>query len=220
MYPGRFEEQPMPLIVMTLYGGISRSAIACLSAARTPKSPQPGHQSGSTFPFSSLTVIFAPSNRGVVPPRARTSVSTIAMFSSSDLDLVHGHVLRRRACQNRFHAVDNVMRHERFAIVFPDMTVGRDAGFRSQVTRELAAVVIFHDNDFLAFREHSDDRVGVERHEPLDLQVVGGNACASQLLRRFANDSFRRSPANYRHLSVARAIELGRRQQRQNTFHL
>ena len=43
------------------------------------------------------------------------------------------------------------MRHERLAIVFSNVAVGDDAGFGSQITRELAAVVILDDDDFLLF---------------------------------------------------------------------
>src|SRR5207244_3481184 len=69
MNPGRLEEQPMPLIVTTLWGETFISASTFCSEDRTPKSPQPGHQSGSTFPLksdavsgfvSSTVAIFAP----------------------------------------------------------------------------------------------------------------------------------------------------------------
>src|SRR6185436_10837359 len=56
MYPGRFDEQPMPLITSARCGKMFNSTSACLSALRTPKSPHPGHQSGSALPLKSLIV--------------------------------------------------------------------------------------------------------------------------------------------------------------------
>src|SRR5438552_5576372 len=55
MYPGRFDEQPIPLMVKTSCGWSPSSATAVLRALSTPKSPQPGHQSGSALPLKSLT---------------------------------------------------------------------------------------------------------------------------------------------------------------------
>src|SRR5439155_27151966 len=56
MKPGRLEEQPMPLMVTTLCGAMFISASTFSSEDKTPKSPQPGHQSGSTFPLKSAAV--------------------------------------------------------------------------------------------------------------------------------------------------------------------
>src|ERR1700756_5081476 len=53
MKPGKFDEQPIPLMVTTLWFGICNSTRAFWTAASTPKSPHPGHQSGSTLPFKS-----------------------------------------------------------------------------------------------------------------------------------------------------------------------
>ena len=44
-----------------------------------------------------------------------------------------------------FTASTNVVRHERFAIVLPDVAVRQIASFAAQVAGELAAVVVFHD---------------------------------------------------------------------------
>ena len=43
-----------------------------------------------------------------------------------------------------------MLRFERFTVVFADMPVCFDAGFGPKVTRELAALVIFDDDDLLA----------------------------------------------------------------------
>src|SRR5713226_8970847 len=55
MKPGRFDEQPIPEITANSCGLISSSAQARKSALRTPKSPQPGHQSGDTSGLKSFT---------------------------------------------------------------------------------------------------------------------------------------------------------------------
>ena len=51
MNPGKFEEHPIPLIVITSWGCLSNSDKAFCIAVSTPKSPQPGHQSGSILPL-------------------------------------------------------------------------------------------------------------------------------------------------------------------------
>src|SRR5215831_1762511 len=56
MNPGRFDEQPMPLITTTWCGLRPSSKSAACSADSTEKSPQPGHQSGWILPLNeSLT---------------------------------------------------------------------------------------------------------------------------------------------------------------------
>src|SRR5580700_196418 len=57
MNPGKLDEQPMPLTVATWWFGICNSTSAFCTAASTPKSPQPGHQSGSTLPLRSAITI-------------------------------------------------------------------------------------------------------------------------------------------------------------------
>src|SRR5579872_6173421 len=46
MNPGRLLEHPIPETTNRSLGSISRFATAWMSALSTPKSPQPGHQSG------------------------------------------------------------------------------------------------------------------------------------------------------------------------------
>src|SRR5258708_31927417 len=95
MYPGRFDEQPIPLITIAWCGRTPNSESACFSAVRTPKSPHPGHQSGSALPLKSLIV----SGRPLVPPSptlAGFAVSSIAVSLikfSLNHNLVHRHVL-------------------------------------------------------------------------------------------------------------------------------
>ena len=53
--------------------------------------------------------------------------------------------------------VDDVMRHERLAVIFADVAVRGDAGFRAQIARELAAVIVFNDDDVFAARKEPGD---------------------------------------------------------------
>src|SRR5437588_12844384 len=108
------DEQPMPLMVMTSWGWNPSSAIACFRAASTPKSPHPGHQSGSTLPLRSLTVSFGRS--GFAATRGFGVSTTLIVFSS------HHHFVDRYidlglAGQDLLHAVRDVMRHERPPVV-------------------------------------------------------------------------------------------------------
>src|SRR5919197_5070310 len=125
-----------------------RSTSACFNAVRTPKSPQPGHQSGSTLPLKSLTVIGA---RPTWSPllfdilTSRSTVSTLIVHSL-DHDFMDRDIFLRCAGQNRFDTVHDMMRHEGLAVVFPNMAVSSDAGFEPQITRELAAIIIFDHN--------------------------------------------------------------------------
>src|SRR5262245_48330891 len=61
MNPGKFDEQPMPETINRSFGCTPHFPAPCCTAFKTPKSPQPGHQSGSTGPLyvssgSSITV--------------------------------------------------------------------------------------------------------------------------------------------------------------------
>ena len=69
--PGRFDEQPMPETTSSSCGWISSSAQACNKAFSTPKSPQPGHQSGGTSRFEVIQ-----------RQRASCGAVTVAMCSS------------------------------------------------------------------------------------------------------------------------------------------
>src|SRR4030095_14677909 len=95
MNPGRFDEHPMPETIKTLWGGIPSSRIASLIDFRTPKSPQPGHQSGCTsesriFRVSSMVVAM---HSLLTRPRARRQGMTRvhgARVHADDEDLLGG----------------------------------------------------------------------------------------------------------------------------------
>ena len=76
-----------------------------------------------------------------------------------DHDLVHRYILFSRARQNFLDAVDDVMGHERLAVIFSDMAVGDEAGLGAQVTGELAAIVVLDDDGFLALRPNRIQRL-------------------------------------------------------------
>src|SRR6266516_3699276 len=208
MNPGRLEEQPMPLIVTTLWGETFISASTFCSEDRTPKSPQPGHQSGSTFPLksdavsgfvSSTVAIFAPYHwRG--PTRALHQ------------DFVHRHGqlclvrLRRQLLFDRFH---NVMRHERFAIVLADVAIRDVARLTSEVARELSAVVVLHDDGVLRKPEDVQNSFPVQRDEPPESGVNGGDTLFIQDCDSFANDAFCGTPADQGDICVWWADERG-----------
>src|SRR5215831_5519880 len=113
MKPGKLDEQPMPLMVTTLWLGICNSTRAFSTAASTPKSPHPGHQSGSTLPFRSAIVTCHWGARAVAMSSSpRQSNSVTQMCSHQDF------MLRNRECRLAtelfFYCVDDVVRHKRF----------------------------------------------------------------------------------------------------------
>src|SRR5215472_16573781 len=104
-------------------------------AARTPKSPQPGHQSGSTLPFRSATVSWV----------ARCTVVAICT-SCSHHDLVHGNGEFCPPGELFLDRLNNVVRHERFAVVLTNVAVRHKTCLATRVARELTAVVVLHDD--------------------------------------------------------------------------
>src|ERR1700722_17713451 len=122
MNPGKFEEQPMPLMVATSWFGICSSTSAFCTAARTPKSPQPGHQSGSTLPLRSAMVV-----------SFGAAISVAIVCTLLDHNLVRGNGKRGASLELFFDCFDKVMRHKGFTIVLADVPVGHKAGFAAQV---------------------------------------------------------------------------------------
>jgi len=114
-YPGKFEEQPIPLTVRISWGLSPSSEQAFCRQLRTPKSPQPGHQSGSTFPLKSF---------GFISTGSWTAVSTdMSLTSSLNHDLLSGDKVVRLAGQLLQNTGYDVMRHEGLSIVLADMPV-------------------------------------------------------------------------------------------------
>src|SRR5947199_349643 len=67
------------------------------------------------------------------------------------------------------------MRHERFAIVLADVAIRDIARLTSEVARELSAVVVFHDDGVLRKLEDVQNSFPVQRNEPPDLELIGGD---------------------------------------------
>src|SRR6266851_3238309 len=210
MYPGKLEEQPMPLIVTTLWFGMRSSTRAFWTAASTPKSPHPGHQSGSTLPFIPAMV-----NCWL----ARCVLVAICV-SSSDHNLVHGNGEFNLPGELLLHCLDNVVRHEGFAIVLANVAVGYEAGFAAQVARKLAAVVVLHDDGVPRGFQNFQNRIAMQWHEPADLQLIGRDSFIIEYLAGFLDHTLRRTPANQRDVGGARTGQRWRRHCRLDPGHL
>src|SRR5262252_8431411 len=105
-------------------------------------------------------------------------------------DLVRRHVLTGGASKNRFHTVDDVMRHEWFAVVLANVAFGLKAGLRAQVAGELTTVIIFDNNDAFTSVELVQNCLGVQWNQPFDLQIVCDNVLLiEQLLDGLANNT-------------------------------
>src|SRR5213592_156514 len=157
MNPGRFEEHPIPLMVTTSWGWIWSSTSAFWSEDNTPKSPQPGHQSGSTFPLKSASVSLLESGSTTVamcPPHLYRRAHRPASYCgtnflgagrfplASNHNLVRRHGKLRFARHLFFNGIDNVMGHERLAVILTDITIGNVACFAPEIARELSAVIV------------------------------------------------------------------------------
>src|SRR6266851_3053549 len=201
MYPGKLEEQPMPLIVTTLWFGMHSSTRAFWTAASTPKSPHPGHQSGSTLPFISAMV-----NCWL----ARCVLVAICVFSS-DHNLVHGNGEFYLPSELLLHCLHDMVRHEGFAVILADVPVRHEAGFTAQVARKLAAVVVLHDDGVARVPQNLQNRFAMQRHEPADLQLIGRDSFMIEDLAGFFDYARRRTPADQSHIGIARACQSWRR---------
>src|SRR5712672_2124568 len=87
-------------------------------------------------------------------------------------DLVHRDVLLRLAREHLEHAVDDVVGQEGLAVVLADVSVGEDPCLGAQVPRELAAVVVLHDDDLARLPQRPLDGLDVQGHHPLHLVVA------------------------------------------------
>src|SRR5207253_7684473 len=127
-------------------------------------------------------------------------------------------------CRNRkfrlpaqlfLHRFDDVVRHERLSIVLADVSARDVAGFATQITGELAAVVVLYDDRVPCVFQNVKNRLAVERHEPANLELVSRNslfaeelACRLQLQPRRGTSGYAdsiRKCALYRPLSAGTA---------------
>src|SRR5450631_1875296 len=197
MKPGRFDEQPMPRTTATSWFWIWRSTSAFWIAASTPKSPHPGHQSGSTLPFRSAIVNCL---------GATTSVAIVDL--SSNHDFVGWNRKGSLPGQLFLHRFHNVMRHKWFAIVLANVSIGNEARLTAQIARELAAEVILHDDGVLGVRQNLKNLLAVQRHQPANLQLIRRDPLLREQLASLFNRAGCRSPPNQRDLGIGRAPQL------------
>src|ERR1700722_9285918 len=227
MKPGKFEEQPIPLMVATSWLGICNSTNAFCTAASTPKSPHPGHQSGSTLPLKSAIVVSFGATVSVAIVISPSSGLPIVIFSPGkpllanlirhsncetalDHDLVHRNGKGCTSTQLLPHRLHNVVGHKGFAIVFADVSIGHETGFAAQVAGELAAVVVF-DNDGVARAfQQVDNGVAMQRNKPADLQLIGSDPLLGKKLAGFFDYALGRSPADQGYVGVRWVLQLGR----------
>lgn len=71
-----------------------------------------------------------------------------------------------------FDALDDVVGHKGFAIVFADMTMSLETGFRTKITFELAAIVIFDDDYSFGFGKNRENFFAVEWNNPFHLKLA------------------------------------------------
>src|SRR5215469_13377468 len=134
MKPGMLDEHPMPLIVATSCLGICNSTRAFCTAARTPKSPQPGHQSGSTLPFrSAITIGFGViTSVAILDAPCGLLQNFVGLYFCSNHNFVYRHGKIGLAGELFLDCFHDVMRHEGFTIVLANVTVGDKARFAAQ----------------------------------------------------------------------------------------
>jgi hypothetical protein len=82
------------------------------------------------------------------------------------------------------------MRHERFTVVLADVAVRDEAGFTTQVTSELPAVVVLNDDRVARAPELIENRLAMEWDHPADVEMIGNDAFIGKKLNRFYNDTF------------------------------
>src|SRR5438105_12820872 len=88
------------------------------------------------------------------------------------------------------------MGHEGFAVVLANVTLRVEAGLAPQVTGELAAVSVLHNNDILLAKDPAD-LSGVEGNDPSYLKLIGHDALfAGEFLDGFAYHALGRAPAD------------------------
>src|SRR5215467_2566514 len=174
MNPGKLEEHPMPLIVTTLWFAICSSTSAFSTAASTPKSPHPGHQSGSTLPLRSDRVTCLGVSSAVAI--CSSPQPTISPNHFSNQDFMRRNRKLGLAGQLLLYCFDDVMRHERLPIVFSNVSLGYETGLTAKVARKLPAVVVLDNDGMSRIFKQVQDRVAVQRHQPPDLKLICGNS--------------------------------------------
>src|SRR5216684_7864129 len=99
----------------------------------------------------------------------------------------------------------DVVRHERFTIVLSDVPVRYEAGFTAQIAGELTAVIVLHDDGVPRTLENVENGVAMQRNQPSDLKLVGGNALPVEDLAGLFDHAFGGSPADQGDVSIRQA---------------
>src|SRR5712692_4288587 len=159
-------------MVSTSCGRSPSSATADLSALSTPKSPQPGHQSGSALPLNSLTGSGA--RLGFLTSAVLVSVTPGSAIGDppSDPDLVHRDVLLGLAREHLPDALHHVVGQERLAVVLAAVGVRHPARLRAKVGRGLPNVVVLNDVHLTCLCQRRLDGLDVEPEDPFPLAGV------------------------------------------------
>src|SRR6266487_2972453 len=107
------------------------------------------------------------------------------------------------AGQLRFYCFDNVVRHERFAVVLADVTVRGETGFAPEITGELATLIVLNQDDILTAPENGADFRRVQRYNPFNGKLIGYDAFfACQFFHRFPDYARSRAPTYQRDISL------------------
>src|SRR6266700_2384573 len=110
----------------------------------------------------------------------------------------------RRPAQLFLHRFNDVVRHEWLSIVLADVSARDVAGFATQITGELTAVVVLHDDRVPRVFQNVKNRLAVQRHEPANLELVRRNTLLAEDLAGLLDHSFGGPPADQRDVSITR----------------
>src|SRR5207253_291852 len=116
-----------------------------------------------------------------------TSIFWLTNVMRSSVNFMDRNGKAGLAGQLLFHCFDNVVQHERLAVVLANVTVRGETGFAPEITRELAALVVLNNNDILTAPEYVADFCRMQRHNPFNGELISHDAF-------FAREFFHRFP--------------------------
>src|SRR5207244_10898631 len=111
----------------------------------------------------------------------------------------------RRPAQLFLHRFNDVVRHEWLSIVLADVSARDVAGFATQITGELAAIVVLYNDRVPCVFQNVENRLAVQRHEPANLKLVGRNTLLAEDLASLLDHSLRGPPTDQRNIGITRA---------------
>src|SRR5262249_47477332 len=104
-----------------------------------------------------------------------------ADISSLNHDFLMRNIVGRLSGQMLQYSVHNMVRHERLAIVFPNVSIDGKTSFTPKISEKLPRIVVFHNDGFLGARQNINDVLSMKRNNPLDVKVIGYDAYFSEL---------------------------------------